>query len=293
MKKPKGSQNKFGGEWTRQKLKIFISYLESYLIALKHQKFHLVYIDAFAGCGEIEIGENHRIPGSAILALLAREKFDHYYFIEKAPNKVKELDARITTQFPQMRSCVTVRCGNANEELKSLIRSFDPNKTRGLLFLDPFATEVDWETLSFIAKSKIIDVWYLFPFGALNRLLPKDHINERNANCIDRFLGDKDWRTVFYEPDPQLSLFDLLENSTDQSGEDGGVQRVNPNKVQEYVINRLKTIFPRVSENLKIFRNSKNAPLFLFCFAVSNPSVKAQNLALRIANHILSKNKFI
>ena len=31
----------------------------------------------------------------------------------------------------------------------------------------------------------------------------------------------------------------------------------------------------------------KNSPLFLFCFAVSNPSVKARALALRIADQIL------
>ena len=37
-----------------------------------------------------------------------------------------------------------------------------------------------------------------------------------------------------------------------------------------------------MSDKPKIFRNSKNAPLFLLCFAISSESPKAQELALRI-----------
>lgn len=32
--------------------------------------------------------------------------------------------------------------------------------------------------------------------------------------------------------------------------------------------------------------------MFLFCFAISNESVAAQRLALRIADHILKKNNY-
>ena len=42
---------KFGGEWTEEKLNIFTCYLEAYLVALQHQKFKKIYIDAFAGTG--------------------------------------------------------------------------------------------------------------------------------------------------------------------------------------------------------------------------------------------------
>ena len=208
-------KNKFGSTWTIEKLNIFISYLEAYLIALKNQPFDLVYIDAFAGSGEIETSNGKHVPGSAIQALSASEKFAHYYFIEKDQNKANELRKRIEEQFPEMYSRVTIYCGDANEKLKTLVKTFNFKKIRGLLFLDPFATEVDWETLSAVSKTKIIDVWYLFPFGALNRLLPRDHINERNESCIDRLLGDPEWRNVFYEPDPQMSLFDLIEQSED------------------------------------------------------------------------------
>ena len=46
---------KFGGEWTEEKLNIFTCYLEAYLVALQHQKFKKIYIDAFAGTGKMRL----------------------------------------------------------------------------------------------------------------------------------------------------------------------------------------------------------------------------------------------
>ena len=46
---------KFGGAWTQEKLNIFTSYLEAYLIALQNQNFKKIYIDAFAVAGSDNI----------------------------------------------------------------------------------------------------------------------------------------------------------------------------------------------------------------------------------------------
>lgn len=53
---------KFGGAWTLIKLKVLSKYLYFYTTALKNQFFNLCYIDAFAGCGEVNI------QGSVFLA---------------------------------------------------------------------------------------------------------------------------------------------------------------------------------------------------------------------------------
>jgi hypothetical protein len=37
------------------------------------------------------------------------------------------------------------------------------HRTRGVIFLDPFGASLEWETLKFIAATKALDVWYLFP----------------------------------------------------------------------------------------------------------------------------------
>ena len=73
------TSQKFGGDWTAKKLNIFTSYLDAYLIALQNQKFKKIYIDAFAGTGEIETSDGEAyLAGSAKRALSAEKRCDHY-----------------------------------------------------------------------------------------------------------------------------------------------------------------------------------------------------------------------
>lgn len=285
------TKQKFGGIWTEEKLNIFTSYLDSYLIALYNQKFKKVYIDAFAGTGEIETSDGGQyLAGSAKLALEAKEKFDYYYFIEKDEWKAAELQKMVSTDFVYLKRRVSVYCGDANQKLKQIVNEIDWRYNRGLLFLDPYSTQVDWSTLEIVAQSHAIDVWYLFPFSALNRMLPRKGGFTTWEQCINRLLGDRNWRTEFYKKDPQMTLFDIFHDF-DYTGEDNRkIKDANPERIKSYIISRLQSVFPCVSKNPRIFRNSKNSPMFLFCFAISNDSPKAQSLALRIADHIL-KNK--
>lgn len=284
------TSQKFGGDWTAKKLNIFTSYLDAYLIALQNQKFKKIYIDAFAGTGEIETSDGEAyLAGSAKRALSAEKRFDYYYFIESDESKASELEHMIDTEFPHLKRFTTVYRGDANEKLGKIINDIDWRFNRGLLFLDPYATQVDWATLERVAGTKSIDVWYLFPFSALNRMLPKNGKYGSWENTIDRLLGDNGWRTEFYKKDPQVSLFDLglIDGGED---EDRVIKDASLEHIKEYIISRLKTTFPCVSNNPRIFKNSKESTMFLFCFAISNESVAAQRLALRIAEHIL-KNK--
>ena len=285
------TSQKFGGNWTEEKLNIFTSYLDSYLIALQNQKFKKIYIDAFAGTGEIETSDGEQyLVGSAKRALAADKKFDRYFFIEGDEKKAVELHKMVNTEFPHLTRIVTVYCGDANEKLAQIIRDVDWRYNRGLLFLDPYATQVNWMTLETVAKTKSIDVWYLFPFSALNRMLPKNGKYETWEGCIDRLLGDSGWQTEFYKKDPQMSLFDLFP---EEDASDSGTRKIkdaNPEHIKAYIIFRLETIFPCVSKHPRIFRNGRNSPMFLFCFAIASESPKAQGLALRMADHIL-KNK--
>ena len=50
-----GKKQQFGGKWTVEKLDILKRYIHFYTTALKRQNFHLIYIDAFAGTGNIEL----------------------------------------------------------------------------------------------------------------------------------------------------------------------------------------------------------------------------------------------
>ena len=120
-------------------------------------------------------------------------------------------------------------------------------------------------------------------------MLPKNGKYDKWEDCIDRLLGDSGWRKEFYKKDPQMTLFDLFPEPGQSDGE-RMVKDANPDHIKEYILSRLGTIFPCVSKHARIFRNSRNSPMFLFCFAIASESPKAQGLALRMADYIL-KNK--
>ena len=63
---------------------------------------------------------------------------------------------------------------------------------RGVLFLDPFATEVEWSTIEKIAGFKALDTWILFPVSAITRMMPRS----KNPTTISteygvRFKGNR------------------------------------------------------------------------------------------------------
>ena len=65
------------------------------------------------------------------------------------------------------------------------------------------------------------------------------------------------------------------------------IKNVNTKALSDYITERLGTLFPAVAKSPRLLYNTKNSPLFLFCFAVANDNPKAHGLALRIADHIL------
>jgi hypothetical protein len=58
----------------------------------------------------------------------------------------------------------------------------------------------------------------------------------------------------------------------------------NLEKIQEFFIGRLRTVFSAVAEPM-LLRNNKGAPLYLFCFAAGNP--RGAPIALKIAEHLI------
>ena len=87
----------FGGAWTEEKLQILERYLDAYTTALKNTPFNLVYIDAFAGAGQIDLQEDRDAAGfrrgSTLRAIQIRDKpFDELVFVEKDPARCADLE---------------------------------------------------------------------------------------------------------------------------------------------------------------------------------------------------------
>ena len=294
--------NRFGGSWTEQKLRILENYLKSYTTALKKRNFKLIYVDGFAGTGYIhangprgvdnspirqeeleESGENF-LKGSVMLALEVDDKpFDSFLFVEQNPDFARELE-RIKNEFPERD--ITVWQGDANQVLRLWCDSQTKRLSkpwrgeRAVVFLDPFATEVEWRTISAIARTKSIDLWILFPLSALTRILPREREpDEAYAHTLDKIYGGREWREL-YRPrvtvTRQPSLFPEDETL---------VIRDDQQAIVESYLEKMRAEFEMVSPEPKWLRNSKQSPLFAFMFAASNP--RGAKIAVDIADHLL------
>jgi three-Cys-motif partner protein len=103
-----------------------------------------------------------------------------------------------------MESRITIYNSDCNDKLIEICNDADTwRKNRAVLFLDPYATEVKWATLEAIAGTQAIDLWYLFPFSAAQRMLPNKGVVESWRNKLNDLFGDSDWETRFYNPNPK------------------------------------------------------------------------------------------
>ena len=268
-------QQTFGGIWTIKKLDAVENYLRYYSTVMKNQSFKLCYIDAFSGSGNVTLKGGKVVDGSALRAL--KFPFDSYFFFEKKEKHFNALSARIKTGFPHKQDRVEVIKGDCNEFLRNIDKTpWLKGKWRGVVFLDPCAMDLDWSCLEKISRTEIFDVWYLFPFSAVTRNLPRSgSIKPANERKLTKVLGTSDWKQYLYEESMQQSLFDESE-----------LIKV-PDGLKQFILRRLRETFPTVAQNPASLRNEKNSSLFLLCFTGSNPSEKAQARALAGANHIL------
>lgn len=270
------SGSHFGGEWTKEKLTIINDYLGFYTTALSKQKVKLVYIDAFAGSGKTVLSDGSEVDGSAVISL--QYNFDEYFFLEIDPERKKELESIVQNRFPHKVDNVHIINDNCNNRLDGILKRLTKYQ-RGVMFLDPYALELDWSILSAASKTGILDIWYLFPVNALTRNLPKDkQYSDATSNRIDSILGTHDWEKALYYEDPQISLFGTIN-----------YDRVNFDELVKYVTGRLSSIFAYVSPKSRILKNSKNSPLFILYYLMTNNSPKAIGLGSKVVNQIFEK----
>ena len=284
--------NQFGGDWTKAKLEILKRYLNAYTTALKKQNFHLCYVDAFAGTGYVDVGNSGEawdnestglLKGSARLALEVDAKpFDSFLFIGQNRKYAAEL-SNLKQEF--VNRDISVVSDDANTFLRGWCSSQNHRLgtpwrgQRAVAFLDPYATEVDWQTVEQIARTQSIDLWILFPLSALTRMLPTDkEPDPGNAARLNRVFGGPEWREELYQPSIQQPLF----------GDETLVIRREQQAIVEIYLSKLRSVFPAVADKPRWFLNSLNSPLFAFMFSAANPGQGGKN-AVGIANHLLSR----
>lgn len=276
----------FGGAWTERKLSVVRAYLKAYAQALKNQSFRRIYIDAFAGTGDRTDERRKTLPlldlpefdavakGSARLALEVEPPFHRYVLIEQASHRASEL-ASLSSEFSGRN--IEIINDDANSAIAALCKKTDWKNTRGVVFLDPYGLQVTWETLVVIAATRALDVWILFPSGmGLNRLLTKSgDIRQEWQDTLDRSLGTTEWRDAFYSKEEEVDLFEGTRSRK--------VKDASPAKLEQFYLDRLRTIFPTVMKNCVRLTNSKNQTMYLLSFASASPSPKVKALATKLA----------
>ena len=287
--KKENRSNRFGGPWTAEKLSILEGYLDASTTALKYKPFSLAYIDAFAGTGRINTRNadpdvRSFLKGSARIAVdIAGKQFDRLIFVESDAEKCEELN-RIRVEYP--RRDIKIHQSDANEFLHSL--ELDKRGWRGVLFLDPFATAVEWSTIRAIARMEMLDTWLLFPVYAISRLLPRlskpEDISPEWASRLTRVYGDESWSTL-YQPRPPSRQIRLvpLPNTDPEYARDPGVTGM----LNVYKKNLGKLFGTRLLAESRALTNSNNATLFEFIFCAGNPNPRAVCAAHRIAKHLM------
>jgi three-Cys-motif partner protein len=298
--------NRFGGNWTDQKMDIVEAYAKAYLKIMRRQKWaRTIYFDGFAGSGSIEdIYSIESLPtgtlfgsvqpaecqhlqhneqpkkGTAlrILDIIDPKSFDLYYFVEKNEAHCLELRKQIKSNYPN-REAYVVR-EDCNRKLLDLANYLKPRRNyRALVFIDPYGMSVNWSSIEALAGLGI-DLWILVPTGVgANRLLVNDgNIPESWLRTLETFLGinGSEIKQLFYKQQPTITdLFGEVISQAEMRKEGDTV-----NKVARLYSNKLKRIFKYVSDPF-VMRNSMNSIMYHFMMATNNKN------ALKIANDVI------
>jgi three-Cys-motif partner protein len=218
-------QAEFGGGWTQRKLDVLTKYLQAYTKIFKRNPrarfYSISYVDAFAGTGtlrrpalgglaeflpELQKNEKEFRKGSARRALEVEPPFDNYVFIEKDAKKCKELET-ISADFPNRN--VKIINEDANGALLKWCGKLNPNRERAVVFLDPFGASVKWAVIAALGRTRAVDLWVLFPYVAINRMLVRNRRPPKAwADRLTSVFGTTEWESRFYSTVPFRSLLD-------------------------------------------------------------------------------------
>jgi three-Cys-motif partner protein len=248
------------GSWSESKLELLRKYLEAYTSIMRGQTwcrngYH--YIDAFAGTGKPKAKDEERyIDGSPRVALKIHYPFHSYTFIEIKDWRIHMLE-NLKKEFSDHN--IRIKKGDCNtiiiNEIVKEIRY--ENFNRGIIFLDPFGMNIEWDTIQYIADTKALEIFLNLPLMAINRsVLLKNAYRLTNTQTerMNHFWGTSDWRKEVYEKIP--TLFGPEIKKIPQAGK----------KLGKLFKARLNEVFPEVSEPV-VMNNSKHVPLYCLFFA--------------------------
>lgn len=255
-----------------------------YQKALSNTNLRTLYIDGFAGSGEVPLADHEEgmfdedvrsvLVGSADRALNVSPPFSRYVFIDNRKKCIDELSGKFTDR--QNIGRVNFIHGDANLKIQGLCANEQWLTQRGVVLLDPFGSQVEWATIEAIANTKSLDLWYLFPagVGVFRQIGNAGTVHSSHGKAITRIFGTEDWKTAFLKPSQQEDLFG--ESSRHE-------KNVTPESAAQFMIERLKSVFKGGVLDEMIPLGKHSYPSFYLLFAWGNPSPKAKTLANKLS----------
>jgi three-Cys-motif partner protein len=253
------------GPWSEVKLDILREYASPFSRILTANRFHHLYIDAYAAGGShLSRATGEIVPGSPLIALATDPPFREYHFIDADPIRVDQL-RRCTAGRPD----VHVHSGDCNE---ILLRDVFPlsryeDRRRSLCLLDPYNIDPRWEVIATAGRMKSIEVFVNFMLMDINmNILLRDPTKAEPTQVarMNRFWGDGSWRNVAYEPSRQGNLF----GDSDDVKVEGANEKISQ-AYRERLINVAG--FAYAPQPLR-FVNSLGFTIYYLFFASPNPT---------------------
>jgi three-Cys-motif partner protein len=269
----------YGGPWSGRKLAAVTKYCSAFTTIMRQRHFTYGYIDAFAGSGYRDAAPNAAampssglfgaeaveikrfVAGSPIYAMRCSPAFQRFVFIEAHKPSLDALQRTLEAEFPDLVKHATFDGRDANVAVQEICAK-NWRTHRAVMFLDPYATQVRWETIEAIGKTKAVDLWILFPLGAVNRMLMRNggKIPESWAKVLTRQLGTDTWCREFYRPTPRGFWGDTNES----------YKVATPERIVQFYLEQLRTVFEHVPDRALLLLNRKKSPIFALCFASAN-----------------------
>lgn len=208
--------------------------------------------------------------------------FDHYYFVDKNEENCLALQEKLSDYKTSGKKHYLPK--DANEAVKMLASTLtNYGNCKALAFLDPFGMQIEWSSIEAL-KNLSVDLWILVPTGVIiNRLLERNIDQQKglaHAEKLETFFGMKESeiRSLFYTEKQVPTLF----------GDDETVITKAENsirKIAQLYVERLKSIFPYVTEDPMVLYNNHSVPIFHLVFAAKNKT------AMKIAQDIIIKKQ--
>ena len=254
------------GPWSEHKYDAQGLYLPAYTRIMNRQRgwcrggFH--YVDAFSGTGQPKARDEDRyVKGSPRIALDLDAPFDSYTFIEKVPWRAARL-RELRAEYPNRR--IEVVEGDCNEVLTQRITPVVRKEfaARGFVFLDPFGTELAWQTIEAVAETGALETIINLPTMAFNRAgLPRDpnSLTAERVRAMNRVWGDESWYDLFYEERRGLWGTHVVKAAPTSALRLGYLFKEH----------RLSKVFRHVTDPL-VIRNTRDLPIYCLLFAGHN-----------------------